>query len=178
MRLRQVLVNLFSNAIKFTESGHVSFRIKMLSTPPVNGQSSQPLLLHFSVQDTGIGITPDKISRLFKAFMQAEVSTARQYGGTGIGAGHQQKAGGNDGWENVGGERAGQGFHVSFHGEFSGRTAGRARHPAAAPRRPEGADCRRQCGQPTRPHRAGRQMGHGSAERGNAGAGAGIDFAG
>ena len=85
MRLRQVLINLFGNAIKFTESGHVSFRIKMLSAPLVNGQSPQPLLLHFSVQDTGIGITADKLSRLFKAFMQADVSTARTHGGTGLG---------------------------------------------------------------------------------------------
>ena len=85
LRLRQVLVNLFSNAIKFTAAGHVSFRVKMLSAPPVDAGKPQPLHLHFSVADTGIGITPDKISRLFQAFMQAEVSTARNYGGTGLG---------------------------------------------------------------------------------------------
>jgi signal transduction histidine kinase/HPt (histidine-containing phosphotransfer) domain-containing protein len=85
LRLRQVLVNLFGNAIKFTGSGHVSLRIRMLSAPPAEEGKPQPLPLHFSIQDTGIGITPDKISRLFKAFMQADVSTARNYGGTGLG---------------------------------------------------------------------------------------------
>ncbi|MDD5140503.1 MAG: response regulator [Verrucomicrobiales bacterium] len=85
LRLRQVLVNLFSNAIKFTESGHVCLRVKMLSAPPVEEGKPQPMPLHFSILDTGIGITPDKISRLFKAFVQADVSTARHYGGTGLG---------------------------------------------------------------------------------------------
>ena len=85
LRLRQVLVNLFSNAIKFTEAGHVSARIRMLSAPPAEEGKLAPLHLHFSVADTGIGITPDKLSKLFKAFMQADVSTARNYGGTGLG---------------------------------------------------------------------------------------------
>ena len=85
LRLRQVLANLFSNAIKFTADGDVSVSVKMLSAPPPEDGSAHPLQLHFSVRDTGIGITPDKLSRLFKPFMQAEVSTARQYGGTGLG---------------------------------------------------------------------------------------------
>jgi signal transduction histidine kinase/HPt (histidine-containing phosphotransfer) domain-containing protein len=84
-RLRQVLANLFSNAIKFTSEGDVSIRIKTLSAPTKNETAPQPLHLHFSVQDTGIGITPDKLSRLFKPFMQADVSTAKLYGGTGLG---------------------------------------------------------------------------------------------
>jgi signal transduction histidine kinase/HPt (histidine-containing phosphotransfer) domain-containing protein len=85
LRLRQVLANLFSNAIKFTAHGDVSVRIKMLSAPPSDEKETCPLLLHFSVHDTGIGITPDKLSRLFKPFVQADVSTARHYGGTGLG---------------------------------------------------------------------------------------------
>ena len=85
LRLRQVLANLFSNAIKFTAGGDVSVRIKMLSAPALNEKEAYPLHLHFSVQDTGIGITPDKLSRLFKPFVQADVSTARHYGGTGLG---------------------------------------------------------------------------------------------
>ena len=84
-RLRQVLVNLFGNAIKFTEHGHVLFQIRMLTGPPAEEGKPLPLHLHFSLQDTGLGITPDKLSRLFKAFMQADVSTARTHGGTGLG---------------------------------------------------------------------------------------------
>jgi len=84
-RLRQVLANLFSNAIKFTAEGDVSIRVKMLTPPPSNERSPSPLHLHFSVHDTGIGITPDKLARLFKPFMQADVATAKQYGGTGLG---------------------------------------------------------------------------------------------
>jgi signal transduction histidine kinase/HPt (histidine-containing phosphotransfer) domain-containing protein len=85
LRLRQVLANLFSNAIKFTADGDVSVNVKMLSAPPSDENKPYPLHLHFSIRDTGIGITPEKLSRLFKPFMQADVSTARDYGGTGLG---------------------------------------------------------------------------------------------
>ncbi|HXI72698.1 MAG TPA: response regulator [Verrucomicrobiae bacterium] len=85
LRLRQVLTNLFSNAIKFTESGHVCARVSMLSAPPSDDGKPQPLHLHFSIQDTGMGISPDRLSKLFQAFMQADVSTARTHGGTGLG---------------------------------------------------------------------------------------------
>ncbi|HEY1490818.1 MAG TPA: response regulator, partial [Verrucomicrobiae bacterium] len=84
-RLRQVLANLFSNAIKFTSEGDVSVRIKMLAAPPLNETEANLLQLHFAVSDTGIGITPDKLARLFKPFVQADVSTAKHYGGTGLG---------------------------------------------------------------------------------------------
>ena len=85
LRLRQVLANLLSNAVKFTERGDVSLRVKMLSPPPRQVQAAFPLHLHFSVQDTGIGVTPERLARLFKPFVQAEISTARHYGGTGLG---------------------------------------------------------------------------------------------
>jgi signal transduction histidine kinase/HPt (histidine-containing phosphotransfer) domain-containing protein len=85
LRLRQVLANLFSNAIKFTAAGDVSVRVNRLSSPVLNENEAHPLHLHFSVQDSGIGITPDKLSRLFKPFVQADVSTAKHYGGTGLG---------------------------------------------------------------------------------------------
>ena len=85
LRLRQVLANLFSNAIKFTAKGDVSVHIKLLSPPPLNAAATYPLNLHFAVHDTGIGIHPEKLSRLFKPFVQADVSTAKHYGGTGLG---------------------------------------------------------------------------------------------
>ena len=84
-RLRQVLVNLCSNAIKFTDHGDVSVQVKLLTEPPMDETKSWPVNLHFSISDTGIGITPEKLSRLFKPFVQADTSTARHYGGTGLG---------------------------------------------------------------------------------------------
>ena len=85
LRLRQVLANLFSNAIKFTEHGDVVVEVKMLSAHQLAENNSRLAELHFSVRDTGIGITPDKLARLFKPFMQADASTARHYGGSGLG---------------------------------------------------------------------------------------------
>jgi signal transduction histidine kinase/two-component SAPR family response regulator/HPt (histidine-containing phosphotransfer) domain-containing protein len=85
LRLRQVLVNLLSNAIKFTKTGEILVQIKLLSAKEEQGQTQSLLHLHFSVRDTGIGIPPDRLARLFKPFMQAEASTAHRYGGTGLG---------------------------------------------------------------------------------------------
>ena len=84
-RLRQVLTNLLSNAIKFTEEGDVTVGIKLLSGHPESAADNSHLQLHFSVRDTGIGIQPDRLARLFQPFMQAEASTSRKYGGTGLG---------------------------------------------------------------------------------------------
>jgi two-component system, sensor histidine kinase and response regulator len=78
-RLRQVIVNLVGNAIKFTERGEVFVQVE------VSSQTDQNVLLHFTVSDTGIGIPPDKQARIFKAFEQADNSTTRNYGGTGLG---------------------------------------------------------------------------------------------
>jgi signal transduction histidine kinase/HPt (histidine-containing phosphotransfer) domain-containing protein len=120
-RLRQVLANLFSNAIKFTTEGDVSIRIKRLSAPPLNETETHPLHLHFSVQDTGIGITPERLSRLFKPFVQADVSTAKQYGGTGLGLAISKKLvemmGGKMWAESVPGKGSTFHFTVNFQAE-------------------------------------------------------------
>ena len=78
-RLRQILVNLIGNAIKFTLKGEIVVRIQCLGTS--NGHAE----LHFSVQDTGIGIPTDKQSVIFESFTQADNSMTRSYGGTGLG---------------------------------------------------------------------------------------------
>jgi signal transduction histidine kinase/CheY-like chemotaxis protein/HPt (histidine-containing phosphotransfer) domain-containing protein len=78
-RLRQVLTNLASNAVKFTERGEVVLRAKRQS-----GCEGAPRV-RFEVEDTGIGIAPDQRGRLFEAFEQSDVSTSRKYGGTGLG---------------------------------------------------------------------------------------------
>jgi CheY-like chemotaxis protein/HPt (histidine-containing phosphotransfer) domain-containing protein len=84
-RLRQVLVNLLSNGIKFTSAGEVMVQARVLSAPEPAGTSLGPWQLHFLVRDTGIGIPVDRLARLFKSFSQADASTTRQYGGTGLG---------------------------------------------------------------------------------------------
>ncbi|MBI5502055.1 MAG: response regulator [Deltaproteobacteria bacterium] len=78
-RLRQVLVNLVGNAIKFTSAGEIALRVGTESS------DDETVLLHFRVQDTGIGIPEDKLALIFDAFTQADGSTTRVYGGTGLG---------------------------------------------------------------------------------------------
>jgi signal transduction histidine kinase len=77
MRLRQILLNLLSNACKFTKEGEVSLRACKLG----NGRD----MVELAVADTGIGMTPEQLGRLFQEFSQAEASTAKKYGGTGLG---------------------------------------------------------------------------------------------
>lgn len=87
-RLQQVLVNLISNAVKFTEKGEVRVTVANAGTGSV-GQSGcatgDMCTLAVSVQDTGVGIARDKVERLFEPFVQADSSTARRFGGTGLG---------------------------------------------------------------------------------------------
>jgi adenylate cyclase len=78
MRLRQILLNLLSNACKFTKDGEVSLRVATI-------QDERRHFIEFSVTDTGIGMTSDQMTRLFEEFSQADASTARHYGGTGLG---------------------------------------------------------------------------------------------
>jgi PAS domain S-box-containing protein len=78
-RLRQVLVNLTNNAIKFTERGEVVIRVAL--DEETNGEA----IVRFEVRDTGIGIPADRMNRLFKTFSQVDASTTRRYGGTGLG---------------------------------------------------------------------------------------------
>jgi ligand-binding sensor domain-containing protein/signal transduction histidine kinase/CheY-like chemotaxis protein/HPt (histidine-containing phosphotransfer) domain-containing protein len=83
MRLRQVLVNLVGNAFKFTERGMVKLRVERRPEDQVQGARHN--MIRFSVQDTGIGIAPDALPRLFQKFEQADTTTTRRYGGTGLG---------------------------------------------------------------------------------------------
>ncbi len=78
-RLRQIIVNLVSNATKFTATGHVIVRVA------VRQRTAKEARLHFTVQDTGVGIAPHKCATIFDAFTQEDSSTTRKYGGTGLG---------------------------------------------------------------------------------------------
>ena len=82
-RLRQVLVNLISNALKFTERGEVFVSVR--NSKAGSGAAARSVTLEVCIKDTGIGIPPDKLDRLFQAFSQVDSSTARRFGGTGLG---------------------------------------------------------------------------------------------
>jgi signal transduction histidine kinase/CheY-like chemotaxis protein len=81
-RIKQVLVNLVGNAIKFTEKGEILLLVRQITR---NSPEGDRIMLHFSVRDTGIGIPAEKVAMLFQAFTQADASTTRKYGGTGLG---------------------------------------------------------------------------------------------
>jgi PAS domain S-box-containing protein len=79
LRVGQVLINYANNAVKFTERGEVTIRVRKLS------ETDKDVVLHLSVNDTGIGLSEDQAARLFQSFQQADASTTRKYGGTGLG---------------------------------------------------------------------------------------------
>jgi len=85
LRLRQILINLVSNAMKFTKTGEVFISVKLES------RKDDDLVLLFKILDTGIGIPEDKLNKLFKAFSQVDSSTTRKYGGTGLGLAISEK---------------------------------------------------------------------------------------
>ena len=81
-RLRQIVLNLLSNAIKFTEHGEV---VRVVEATPSRPGAGEPWTIDIDVRDTGIGIPPDRMDRLFQSFSQVDASISRRYGGTGLG---------------------------------------------------------------------------------------------
>ena len=78
-RLRQILLNLLGNAVKFTEHGYIKLQVSLIN------QDSATIMIRFTVSDTGIGIPANKLTHIFEAFSQADNSATRQHGGTGLG---------------------------------------------------------------------------------------------
>ncbi|MCB0162669.1 MAG: response regulator [Anaerolineae bacterium] len=128
-RFRQIVLNLLNNALKFTDQGEVVVKVKAEGQTS-NGESPRDdedkihpssFILHISVHDTGIGIPPDRMDRLFKAFSQVDASTARRYGGTGLGLVISQKLS-----EMMGGEiwvESQMGIGTTFHFTIPARAA-------------------------------------------------------
>jgi hemerythrin-like metal-binding protein len=125
-RIRQVLLNYGTNAIKFTQAGTITLRASVVE------EAAESALLRFEVEDTGIGIAPEAINRLFTAFEQAEDSTTRKYGGTGLGLAINRKLaelmGGEVGVRSVLGE--GSTFWLTMRLHRGTRAAPRAAAPA------------------------------------------------
>ncbi len=135
-RLRQILLNLMGNAVKFTESGEVVVMVKVdretstqvdrHTSKQDDGERVSPVsvstcVLQFTVRDTGIGIPPDRMDRLFESFMQVDASTTRKYGGTGLGLAISQRLvelmGGTVWVESEGIPGKGSAFHFTIHAE-------------------------------------------------------------
>ena len=110
-RLRQILLNLLSNAVKFTDSGEV-----VLSVAASEDERGR-VKLHFTVRDTGIGLSDEGMSRLFQSFSQADSSTTRKYGGTGLGLAISKRLAelmGGTMWAESDGPGAGSTFHFTI----------------------------------------------------------------
>ncbi len=84
-RVRQVLMNLIANAVKFTQSGEIVVRVTEAARAGGVGPDGVDSIIRFQVSDTGVGIAPDKLEMIFQPFVQADTSTSRKYGGTGLG---------------------------------------------------------------------------------------------
>jgi len=87
IRLRQILINLLGNAIKFTENGNIELKVEILDRDCLTGMTA----FYFSVKDTGIGIPKENQAKIFEAFSQGDATTTRRYGGTGLGLGISNK---------------------------------------------------------------------------------------
>ena len=111
-RLRQIILNLAGNAVKFTDSGDIIVAVK------VDSRTESDVTFHFQCRDTGIGIPLDKQQLIFDPFAQADTSSTRKFGGTGLGLTIVTPAGGNDGRKDLGDEQGGRRQHVLLHGEF------------------------------------------------------------
>jgi signal transduction histidine kinase len=178
-RVRQILVNFLSNAVKFTPGGEHGGEIALTvdARPLDEGQSDGDrwFELHFAVRDTGIGISPDAIERLFQSFSQADASTTRKYGGTGLGLAISKRLA-----EAMGGRvwvesEVGKGstFHCSIRARATGEVASDDGWLAEVELRGKRPHRGRQRHQPQDPHPAGSAVGHGAGRRAVGGRGDG-----
>ena len=132
LRIKQILLNLLSNAVKFTEQGSVTIAVRLLE------QDMHRALIRLTVSDTGIGIPPEALQKIFKPFEQADTSTTRRFGGTGLGLTICRKLaelmGGTIAVESSPG--AGSSFHLEIPFELSATAASRKVQATNLPERP------------------------------------------
>jgi GAF domain-containing protein/CheY-like chemotaxis protein/HPt (histidine-containing phosphotransfer) domain-containing protein len=112
-RLRQIMLNLLNNAVKFTEEGEITVLVEQTPVP-----APDRIAFHVKIRDTGIGIPPERIDRLFQSFTQVDASTSRRFGGTGLGLAISRRLaelmGGTVTAESSGAPGEGSTFHVTF----------------------------------------------------------------
>jgi GAF domain-containing protein/CheY-like chemotaxis protein/HPt (histidine-containing phosphotransfer) domain-containing protein len=112
-RLRQIMLNLMNNAVKFTEEGEIAVLVEQAPVP-----APDRIAFHVMIRDTGIGIPPERIGRLFQSFTQVDASTSRRFGGTGLGLAISRRLaelmGGTVTAESSGAPGEGSTFHVTF----------------------------------------------------------------
>ena len=132
LRIKQILLNLLGNAIKFTEQGTITIAVRLLE------QDTQRALTRLTVSDTGIGILPELQQKIFKPFEQADTSTTRRFGGTGLGLTicHQlvELMGGTIAVESTPG--VGSSFHLEIPFELSATAASRKAQATNLPEKP------------------------------------------
>jgi PAS domain S-box-containing protein len=121
-RLRQVLINLLGNAVKFTEAGEVLLTVQ-------NHQSGKPGEVEFTISDTGIGIPPGQLENIFNSFTQADSSITRKYGGTGLGLEISRRLVEHMGGGLTGENRAGGGSTFRFNAQFEPRSQSSRKAP-------------------------------------------------
>ena len=114
-RLRQIIINLVGNALKFTEQGEIVVAVT------IDALEESQVDLHFMVSDTGVGIPAEKQQQIFEAFSQADSSTTRRYGGTGLGLNISMQLVKLMNGRAVGRKRGRRGERVPFHGPFRHR---------------------------------------------------------
>ncbi|HEY2965606.1 MAG TPA: GAF domain-containing protein [Actinomycetota bacterium] len=112
-RLRQILLNLLNNAVKFTDEGEIAVHVERAGSP-----APDRIAFRVAIRDTGVGIPPDRIDRLFQSFTQVDASTSRRFGGTGLGLAISRRLaelmGGTVTAESSGVPGEGSAFHVTF----------------------------------------------------------------
>ncbi|HET7928394.1 MAG TPA: GAF domain-containing protein [Actinomycetota bacterium] len=120
-RLRQILLNLLNNAVKFTDEGEISVHVEQAVSP-----APDRIAFHVTIRDTGVGIPSDRIGHLFRSFTQVDASTSRRFGGTGLGLAISRRLaelmGGTVTAESSGVPGAGSTFHVTFEAGLTDMT--------------------------------------------------------
>jgi signal transduction histidine kinase len=156
-RLRQILLNLLNNAVKFTEAGEI---VVGVATDPTD--RPDVIAYHLTVRDTGIGIPPGRVDRLFESFSQVDATTSRRYGGTGLGLAISKRLaelmGGTIWVESDGVPGEGSTFHVAIECGVTDMTPTALRHDGSFDDRRAGG--RRQRDEPAVVGGAARRLGH------------------